>query len=35
MYEPRGIDKVASLDKHFDVYRTSARKQLKNIFLKS
>lgn len=30
--ERRGIETVASLDKHFDVYRTSARKQLKNVF---
>jgi len=31
--ERRGIDTVATLDKHFDVYRTSTRKQLKNAFV--
>lgn len=31
--ERRGIDTVATLDKHFEVYRTSARKQLKNAFV--
>ena len=31
--ERRGIDAVATLDKHFSVYRTSARKQLKNVFV--
>jgi len=30
--ERRGIERVASLDRHFDVYRTSARKRLKNVF---
>ncbi len=30
--ERRGIDAVATLDKHFDVYRTSARKRLRNVF---
>jgi predicted nucleic acid-binding protein len=30
--ERRGIETVATLDKHFDVYRTSARKRLKNVF---
>lgn len=30
--ERRGIEAVASLDKHFDVYRTSARKRLRNVF---
>ena len=32
MCERRGIEAVASLDRHFDVYRTSARKHLKNVF---
>lgn len=31
--ERRGIDTVATLDKHFEIYRTSARKQLKNAFV--
>lgn len=30
--ERRGIELVASLDRHFDVYRTSDRKRLKNVF---
>jgi predicted nucleic acid-binding protein len=30
--ERRGIDTVATLDRHFDVHRTSARKQLQNVF---
>ena len=30
--ERRGIDTVATPDKHFDIYRTSARKQLRNTF---
>lgn len=33
MCERRGIEAVASLDRHFAVYRTSARKHLKNAFL--
>jgi predicted nucleic acid-binding protein len=32
MRERRGIESVASLDRHFDVYGTSARKHLKNVF---
>ena len=32
MCERRGIEAVASLDRNFDVYRTSARKHLKNVF---
>jgi len=30
--ERRGIDAVATLDKHFDVYRTADRKRLRNVF---
>ncbi len=30
--ERRDIETVATLDKHFDVYRTSARKRLRNVF---
>lgn len=30
--ERRGFERVATLDKHFDVYRTSARKRLRNVF---
>lgn len=29
--ERRGFERVATLDKHFDVYRTSARKRLRNV----
>jgi uncharacterized protein len=29
--ERRGIEKIASFDKDFDVYRTKSRKQLKNV----
>lgn len=32
MCERRGIESVASLDKHFDVYRTADRKRLRNVF---
>jgi predicted nucleic acid-binding protein/predicted transcriptional regulator len=32
MCERRGIEQVASLDKHFDVYRTSGRRRFKNAF---
>lgn len=31
--ERRGIETVATLDKHFDLYRTSARKRLTNAFV--
>jgi predicted nucleic acid-binding protein len=30
--ERRGIASVATLDKHFDVYRTRDRKRLRNVF---
>jgi predicted nucleic acid-binding protein len=32
MCERRGIGSVASLDRHFDVYRTADRKRLRNVF---
>jgi predicted nucleic acid-binding protein len=32
MCERRGIVSVASLDRHFDVYRTADRKRLRNVF---
>jgi uncharacterized protein len=32
MCERRGIVSVASLDRHFDIYRTSDRKRLRNVF---
>ena len=33
MCERRGIASVATLDRHFDVYRTADRKRLRNVFL--
>jgi hypothetical protein len=30
--ERRGIETLATLDRHFDVYRTTARRRLKNVF---
>lgn len=30
--ERRGIEKIASFDKDFDIYRTKSRKRLKNVF---
>ena len=35
MCERRGITSVATLDQHFDVYRTADRKRLRNIFSSS
>ena len=32
MCERRGIAQVATLDSHFDVYRTAGRKHLRNVF---
>lgn len=32
MCERRGIVSIATLDRHFDVYRTSDRKRLRNVF---
>jgi uncharacterized protein len=32
--ERREITSIATLDKHFDVYRTRERKRLRNVFLK-
>ncbi len=32
MCERRGIVSVATLDRHFDVYRTLDRKRLRNVF---
>jgi predicted nucleic acid-binding protein len=32
MCERRGIASVATLDQHFDVYRTADRKRLRNVF---
>jgi predicted nucleic acid-binding protein len=32
MCERRGIAAVATLDQHFDVYRTADRKRLRNVF---
>lgn len=32
MCERRGIAEVATLDSHFDVYRTADRKRLRNVF---
>jgi predicted nucleic acid-binding protein len=32
MCERRGIASVATLDRHFDIYRTSERKRLRNVF---
>jgi predicted nucleic acid-binding protein len=32
MCERRGIASVATLDQHFDVYRTRDRKRLRNVF---
>ena len=32
MCERRGIASVATLDRHFDVYRTADRKRLRNVF---
>lgn len=35
MCERRNIASVATLDRHFDVYRTSGRKRLRNVFFSS
>jgi uncharacterized protein len=32
MCERRGIADIATLDTHFDIYRTADRKRLRNVF---
>ena len=34
MCERRGITSVATLDRHFEVYRTRDRKRFRNVFLR-